>query len=72
MNSFLGDSCAQIEAPEVRFPMVAALHQNSNCAKNYAYFGEAVQFRSNRIDALLQPTISPPTELGFRRYLSAK
>ncbi|MGV7535371.1 hypothetical protein PJM52_29495, partial [Mycobacterium kansasii] len=56
----------QIEAPEVSFPMAPTLHQNSSCAKSYARFGEAAQFRSNRVDPLLQPTISPPPGLGFR------
>ena len=40
MNSFLGQSCVKIEAPEVIFPMEPALHQNSNYAKSYAYLGE--------------------------------
>ena len=41
MDLVLGGSCVQIEAQQVSFPMVAALYQNSNCVKNYAYFGEA-------------------------------
>ena len=62
----------QIEAPEVIFPTAQTLHQNSFCAKSYALFREVAQTRSNRNDPLLQPTISPPPELGCKRFLSTK